>query len=213
MHDKLRARIRFERRNLAEPNALSAAPQYHLILCRNLFIYLRPEARTALAQSLASALMPGGRLVLGSADRVEELSTLFSPQKPAASFAFTHRSTTAPPATTYPQTRPKRSIVTRSAKPLAIAPNTLPATSATAAELYRRAIQHREHRQLRKAERACRQALYLDPHHLPALELLAALWHQHQPHPRLRLALEARIYRTTSRVHAEVAKADDKETQ
>jgi hypothetical protein len=103
--------------------------------------------------------------------------------------------------------------VTRSAKPLAIAPNTLPATSATAAELYRRAIQHREHRQLRKAERACRQALYLDPHHLPALELLAALWHQHQPHPRLRLALEARIYRTTSRVHAEVAKADDKETQ
>ena len=42
VHAPLRERVRFARRNLAEPGALGEAAQYHLILCRNLFIYLAP---------------------------------------------------------------------------------------------------------------------------------------------------------------------------
>jgi hypothetical protein len=55
-------------------------------------------------------------------------------------------------------------------------------------------LEHQQHGELRRAERRCRQALYLDPKYLPALELLEKLWSQH-PNLRLRRALEARILR------------------
>ncbi len=95
VHDALRERIRFERRNLAAPGALGNEPRYHLILCRNLFIYLHAEARATLAQSLADVLIPGGRLILGAADHVPELEAHFSPLHPKASFACTHIRRTA----------------------------------------------------------------------------------------------------------------------
>jgi chemotaxis protein methyltransferase WspC len=238
MHEALRRRIRFERRNLAEPSALDPQPDiaekanagrtdasraemgasgsgglYHLILCRNLFIYLRQQARTALAQSLASALAPGGRLVIGTADRVEELNAVFLPHKPAASFAFTHRHPAAPafPAT---NASPKlehngrqQKLIASHPKPVhaqaAIAPAALNSNASIAAEhaaplaesYYQSALQHHLHGDPRKAERRCRQALYLDPKYLPALELLATLWIQY-PNPRLRRALEVRIHRS-----------------
>jgi chemotaxis protein methyltransferase WspC len=92
IHDALRARIRFTQRNLALPGALGETAQYDLIFCRNLFIYLHAEARGSLAASLETALKPQGRLILGSADHVAELSRLFTPVRPAASFAFVHAS-------------------------------------------------------------------------------------------------------------------------
>jgi hypothetical protein len=46
----------------------------------------------------------------------------------------------------------------------------------------------------RQAERRCRQALYLAPSYLPALEMLQRLWHLH-PNPRIKRALSARIER------------------
>ena len=260
IHPTLRKNIHFDRRNLAEPNALNPQastgtnlgdgpgknpdnlgtgknpgapgpdsrtraakelqgppPQYHLILCRNLFIYLHPEARANLSQSLADALIPGGTLVIGSADRVEELSHHFAPQRPAASFAFTHR-TVSPIATEHARTatvsRAKPSKATTvslsggrrglqapvASQPTkgALAPEGRPPepTQADTAEtLYNRALHHQQQGNLRSAERRCRQALYLVPTYLPALELLQTLWHQ-QPNQRLRHALTARILRT-----------------
>ena len=239
IHPTLRKNIHFDRRNLAEPNALDTPPelgapgpdsrtraateplapppQYHLILCRNLFIYLHPEARANLSQSLADALIPGGTLVIGSADRVEELSHHFAPQRPAASFAFTHR-TVSPIATEHARTatvsRAKPSKATTvspsggrrglqapvASQPTkgALAPEGRPPepTQADTAEtLYNRALHHQQQGNLRSAERRCRQALYLVPTYLPALELLQTLWHQ-QPNQRLRHALTARILRT-----------------
>ena len=47
---------------------------------------------------------------------------------------------------------------------------------------------------MRQAERRCRQALYLAPAYLPALELLETLWQLH-PSARLRRALQERISR------------------
>lgn len=249
MHEALRRRIHFERRNLAEPGALDPQPDitdkakagrnvpgrtgasgemgasgaggpYHLILCRNLFIYLCPHARAALAQSLASALVPGGRLVIGTADRVEELNAIFLPHKPPASFAFTHRH----PAATATNASPKlehnarqQELIARDPKPVleptltqaAIAPlahdsiasAALDQAVPTAESYYQSALQHHLHGDPRKAEHRCRQALYLDPKYLPALELLATLWIQY-PNPRLRRALEGRIRR--NRLAAEI---------
>jgi chemotaxis protein methyltransferase WspC len=210
VHDGLRARVQFERRNLAQPRALGDGPQYHLILCRNLFIYLAPEARAALAQSLSGALFPGGRLFLGTADRVEELNALFSPVRPAASFAFVHRPLGVPV-----DLQPRASVPVRMAQygvrigrpeialpPAEEGPSRRSEADVTgmqaANDLLQRALDHRQRGELAKAERRCRQALYLSPNLLPALELLQSLWSD-QPNLRLRRALRNRVLRNRLR--------------
>ena len=200
VHEELRERVNFERRNLAEAGALQTAPQYHLILCRNLFIYLDAAARAELAESLAGALLPGGRLVLGTADRVEELAALFAPLRPPASFAFTRRTEATTPERRRPSAKsiPRLNAVVapRVQRPaVKSGPATEPAAPLTAGELYHRALEHRLRGEIAKAERRCRQSLYLSPNFLPALELLQVLWDQN-PNMRLRRALRDRILRT-----------------
>ena len=206
IHRALRERVTFERQNLAEAGALGDEAKYHLILCRNLFIYLRPEARRALAASLAAALAPGGRLVIGTADRVEELNAVFAPVRPAASFAFTHRERAATAVARDVRVSVVRDDeVKRVARRVTKAPEkVVEQVPVTAADLYLQAVDHREHGNLRKAERRCRQALYLEPGHLAALELLETLWRQ-QPNVRMRRALVARIVRT--RLAAQISDA------
>ena len=202
IHDALRHRIRFEHCNLAEPGALEGGA-YQLILCRNLFIYLQPRARAVLAQSLFDALVPGGRLVLGTADHGPELDALFTPSDSAASFAFTQKRRDAaataavePERTFSPVRHPKLPF------PLLKPPVKLAASGVTgAAELYRRAVEHHKFGNLRQSERRCRQALYLAPAYLPALELLQTIWQRH-PNARLRHALQARIQRTRKMAEA-----------
>ena len=193
VHAALRERVRFERRNLAAPNALADLAPYHLILCRNLFIYLCPQARVALAQSLAGALLPGGRLILGTADRVEELSIFFAPVRPPASFAFVPRITgpTSPVTLRVPSIAVSPRGVGQAVTP---GPSTAAETLLSAETLLTAAHQHTAQGDFREAERRCRQALYLAPTLLPALELLETLWLQH-PSLRLRRALQDRILR------------------
>jgi chemotaxis protein methyltransferase WspC len=193
MRDELRSRIRFERRNLADSGALGNEPGYHLILCRNLLIYLHAQARAILAESLSRTLLPGGRLIVGAGDRVAELNARFMPLNPAASFGFTHKPAVMP-RTSKPAAplQPVRARIPRLILPIP-KPEKQPAP-ATAVEFYRRAVEYKERGNVRQAERRCRQALYLAPGYLPALELLQALWHMH-PNARLRRALKARIQR------------------
>jgi chemotaxis protein methyltransferase WspC len=191
MRDELRSRIRFERRNLADSGALGNEPGYHLILCRNLFIYLQAQARAILAESLSRTLLPGGRLVVGAGDRVAEMNARFTPLNPAASFGFTHKLAVSPRTSTAPLQLVKAHV------PRFILPISEPeeqAAPTTAVEFYRRAVEYKERGNVRQAERRCRQALYLAPGYLAALELLQALWHMH-PNARLRRALKARIQR------------------
>jgi len=207
VHKELRERVHFARRNLAQPGTLGDAPQYHLILCRNLFIYLAPAARDALAQSLSAVLLPGGRLFLGTADRVRELHPLFAPMRPAASFAFVHRASGAGVPV---ELLPRVAAAVRAAKSRPRSANVVKVAGAndghvrapeveandaqTAAELFHRALEHRQRGEMAKAERRCRQALYLAPNLLPALELLQLLWSEH-PNLRLRRALRDRVQR------------------
>jgi chemotaxis protein methyltransferase WspC len=205
IHEELRARVNFARRNLAQAGALGEAAQYHLILCRNLFIYLAPAARATLAQSLSIVLLPGGRLFLGTADRVKELSALFAPVRPAASFAFEHRApgiavglrprVAAPVRVSLQVTRSQKPAASLAAKDVPAAQVEVDANGLEAAdELFKRALEHRQRGELMKAERRCRQALYLAPNLLPALELLQILWSEH-PNLRLRRALRDRVLR------------------
>lgn len=193
MREELGSRIRFERRNLANAGALDDEPGYHVILCRNLFIYLHAQARTILAESLSKALLPGGRLVVGAGDRVAELNARFMPLSPAAGFGFTHKAAPVSRAAgTGVPVPPVRTRVPRFDLPTPNPKGHFAPT--TADEFYRRALEHKDRGNVRQAELHCRQALYLAPGYLPALELLQALWHLH-PNARLRRALKARIQR------------------
>jgi chemotaxis protein methyltransferase WspC len=191
IRDELRSCIRFERRNLADSAALGYEPRYHLILCRNLFIYLHAQARAILAESIKRVLLPGGRLIVGAGDRVAELNARFTPLNPAASFGFTHKPAVTPHTPAVPL-EPVKARLPRSILPPSEPVN--PPAPMTAVEFYSRAVEYKERGNVRQAERRCRQALYLAPGYLPALELLQALWHMH-PNPRLRRALKARIQR------------------
>jgi len=193
MRDELRGRIRFERRNLADSSALDKAPGYHLILCRNLFIYLHAPARAFLAGSLSKALLPGGQLIVGSGDRVAELNARFTPLKPVASFGFTHKLAGSLSAAESDRSTPRARTRAPRINPPTPNPED-PGAATTAVEFYRRALEHNEHGNARQAERRCRQALYLEPGYLPALELLQTLWTLH-PNARLKRALKARIQR------------------
>src|SRR4051812_23185754 len=195
--DELRSRIRFERRNLADARALDSEPGYDLILCRNLFIYLHAGARAILAKSLCKALLPSGRLIVGVADRVPELNARFTAVHPGAAFELTHKAP-APPAIALsaarsdPPVHAQKKRIPSFALPTPKSEDRSAPT--TAVEYYRRAMEYKERGNDRQAERRCRQALYLAPAYLPALELLQSLWHVH-PNARLRRALNARIGR------------------
>jgi chemotaxis protein methyltransferase WspC len=203
MHEALRRRIRFNRRNLVDPAALEDEGGYHLILCRNLFIYLHAHARAVLAESLSRALLPDGRLIVGAGDRVPELNARFVPVKPAAGFGFVHKA----PASTQRRlpSAPVAPVVVRAQRRVTSLPRMEDhGVPSTAVEFYRRALEYKDHGNLRQAERRCRQALYLAPGYLPALELLQTLWHMH-PNARLRRALTARIQRVRSDAHGSLA--------
>jgi tetratricopeptide (TPR) repeat protein len=191
MHQALRDRIHFERRNLIQPDALGGNAGYHLILCRNLVIYLHARARAMLGCTLAQALLPGGRLIIGAADYVPELDVHFAPIGPAASFTFIHKKHVAEPAQEVCLQDSAQATRVARTGPRVDEPAPVPTT---AAEFYRRAREHYGLGNLRQAERRCRQALYLAPDYLAALELLQNLWQLH-PNLRLRRALRERIRR------------------
>jgi chemotaxis protein methyltransferase WspC len=200
MHEQLRGTIRFERRNLVVEGALDTGAKYHLILCRNLFIYLNAEARATLAESLSKALLPGGLLIVGAGDRIAEVNARFVPVKPAAGFGFVHRThAVARSASRRAHIQPASVRVPRVQAAEHVADNGVP--DSPAIRFYRRAVEYKERGNLRQAERRCRQALYLAPGYLPALELLHCLWQVH-PNARLRRALAARILRVRGDVEA-----------
>lgn len=74
----LRNLVRFQHHDLIKGRSLG---KFHLILCRNLFIFFQPPLQQNMFEKIHSSLKPNGVLVLGSAEapRDEELfQTLFS---------------------------------------------------------------------------------------------------------------------------------------
>jgi chemotaxis protein methyltransferase WspC len=64
----LRAVVQFRRGNATHPVFLADEPPYDLILCRNLFIYLTPDARRQAMSTLDRLLAPKGWLCLTHAE-------------------------------------------------------------------------------------------------------------------------------------------------
>jgi chemotaxis protein methyltransferase CheR len=70
--------VRFERRNLLEPFA--GVGSFDLVLCRNVAIYFKPEARRDLYLRLVRQLERGGYLFTSSSESLRELDPRFEPE-------------------------------------------------------------------------------------------------------------------------------------
>lgn len=67
----LRDTIRYDRHDAIDgPLDGPVDPPFDLVVCRNLIIYLKPEARDRLLTRIVGALADGGALLLGSAERI-----------------------------------------------------------------------------------------------------------------------------------------------
>lgn len=113
--DSYRVRQKVREHVTFAPHNLLAEPPFSridLVSCRNLFIYLQPQAQEESLERLHFALRPGGVLWLGSSETVTRQSRLFSPISPKHHF---YRRCEAPRARGLPWT-------TRAPYPSGIAP-------------------------------------------------------------------------------------------
>jgi chemotaxis protein methyltransferase CheR len=69
----LRGTVRFERRNLVEPEKAPAGP-FDLIFCRNVLIYFEAATKARVLESLLARLSPEGYLFLGHAESLQSLT-------------------------------------------------------------------------------------------------------------------------------------------
>lgn len=76
LREDIRKRVVFKRHNLQDE--LKAFGQFDLLLCRNVAIYFEAEFKTQLFKRLASALVPGGRLLLGGSESLLSHQDLYA---------------------------------------------------------------------------------------------------------------------------------------
>ncbi|NMB46892.1 MAG: protein-glutamate O-methyltransferase CheR [Firmicutes bacterium] len=70
--DDIKGRVSFVRHNLLED---PFGTGFHLILCRNVFIYFTPETQAFLTKKFSQSLVPGGFFIVGSAENLLEPET------------------------------------------------------------------------------------------------------------------------------------------
>lgn len=73
----LRERVRFDVVNLVDAAAMSRLPQFDIIFCRNVLIYMTSPARRAVLQGFHQHLRPGGALVLGHSESLLHVENPF----------------------------------------------------------------------------------------------------------------------------------------
>jgi len=67
LSEEIKRQVKFERQNLLEDPFGS---NFHLILCRNVFIYFTPETQAMLTKKFSESLVVGGIFVVGSAENL-----------------------------------------------------------------------------------------------------------------------------------------------
>jgi len=154
----LRGAVRFHQGALL--HRLTQLPGgWHAIFCRNVMIYLQPEARTRLLMLIAERLAPAGLLQVAVAEAAMVPAELFERQPGPHSGSFRRRE---------PQQR----------EPMPVESSTRGTPVAASAELSLKPADHlagarrlRARGRSQEALAALRRCLYLEPDHLEALEL------------------------------------------
>jgi chemotaxis protein methyltransferase WspC len=83
---EIRDHVRFQQANLVAPGALAGEPPFDAVLCRNLWVYLTPDARERLETLLVRLLAEGGALFMGHAESPDRAR--FERVGPASAFMF-----------------------------------------------------------------------------------------------------------------------------
>jgi chemotaxis protein methyltransferase WspC len=92
----VRKAVRFERGNLLDFRPPAGIEQFDAVFCRNVLIYLTPQARAQCFATLDRLLAPGGLLVLGHAETLPQTSKQYTPVSDLAGFAYRKQSPSAP---------------------------------------------------------------------------------------------------------------------
>ncbi|HSK05774.1 MAG TPA: CheR family methyltransferase, partial [Kofleriaceae bacterium] len=71
VHPALRSAVRYARHNLLDPPPIPAGG-FDVVLCRNVFVYLHPEAARRVARHLRDALADGGLLIVGTFGAIDD---------------------------------------------------------------------------------------------------------------------------------------------
>ena len=153
--DAARRLVRFERHNLlSDPIPPPREAAFDLVVCRNVLIYFQPDAVKSTIGRLQQAVVPGGSLILGAADRL----------------------TGGPAPAPADRPRPARSRRPRPPRRTMAAPRAAlaasPSPAAPEAE-FERGLAALAEGDAPAAVEALRRALYLDPDHATAAFQLA----------------------------------------
>jgi chemotaxis protein methyltransferase WspC len=86
--DQVQRKVSFHHDNLVKPDSLAGQGPYAIIFCRNLLIYLTPEARRQVFERLDSLLLPGGLLFTGHTETIFWHQQGYLPRKWDRAFAL-----------------------------------------------------------------------------------------------------------------------------
>lgn len=104
---QLRRHVGFQQRNVCTPDAeFWQAGAFDLIFCRNMLMYLTPEAMRAAVHNLAGALAPDGLLFLGHAESLRTHADLLQLQQGERCFYYTPPTAHVPPQRRRPVEEP-----------------------------------------------------------------------------------------------------------
>lgn len=100
---ELRRTVRYARHNLLDPPPAPAGG-FDVVMCRNVFVYLRPDAARRVSRHLADALAEGGLLIVGNLGGLDEAAApALEPIGPRELGAYVRR-----PASQAVDARPRR---------------------------------------------------------------------------------------------------------
>ncbi|MBN8617157.1 MAG: protein-glutamate O-methyltransferase CheR [Deltaproteobacteria bacterium] len=88
VEDSLRTRIEWRRVNLLDADEVAALGTFDAILCRNVLIYFSDQTVRSVVGHLASALRPGGRLLVGISESLLRFGTALRCEERAGAFFY-----------------------------------------------------------------------------------------------------------------------------
>ncbi len=88
LSDKIKNRVRFQNLNLLDSYAMLG--KFDIIFCRNVLIYFSNENKSRIMDKFASAINPGGILILGASETVTNYSKAFEMVKCPRGVVYRH---------------------------------------------------------------------------------------------------------------------------
>jgi chemotaxis protein methyltransferase WspC len=170
--DSVKQRAHFRVGNALDPSLLEPSERFDVVFCRNLLIYLHPDARARVLKTLLSALEPGGLLLAGQAETLSAFGSVLQPFDGGCPLSYLFNIATIEPVPEEPnrlRSPPKEPVASQSAPANKRVESQTPPT----VELSPQALA--DAGRLEEARDACRQQLRRHPEDIETLFLLGLI--------------------------------------